>query len=166
MANPVEIQGIVPVRPVVPRLYRADITVVGLAGNVVELTERLGSKTLIRVLQVFFSKPSAATTLVMRVQANLDSGGTSTLGTIVPLNSTIPSAARIKLYTGAPTLGTLLGSVFSAAIATGDVFTEDFSAEVGNGLLLKQGRPAFALNLSADATIRGYITWSEETYGE
>lgn len=159
MPNPVEVKGVVEVWSPPLRTYRADINVVGAAGNVVEIS--LGprsEKAKIRVTRLFFSKPSAAVVLTMRVQVGVDTGGTSTNVRAVAINSNVESKAQIKLYTVAPTLGLLLASIWSASVATGDVFSEEFA---GGGLLLDQGRPSFALNIDAIATIRGSLEWTE-----
>lgn len=160
MPNPVEVKGIVTTATMPLRTYRADLTVVGAAGNVVEIS--LGPRsegTKVRITRLFFSKPSAAVVLTMRVQVGVDTGGTSTNATVVGINNDVQSKVQIKLYTVAPTLGLLLASIWSASVATGDVFSEEFA---GGGLLLDQGRPSFALNIDAIATIRGSLEWTEE----
>lgn len=147
-------------RPRAPT-YRADIGVV--AGGAGYAAELVGSPfKVVRVHRVFVAKPSVEVTIRLIKAKRASTVGTSTNATAVALDSQSPDAtATVKLFTAAPTAGAAIGDVFEAVVGTGDVVWEDF-ADVGQGgLVLRGSDQALGVNVSAAATLVGYIEWSE-----
>ena len=157
------IRGIVTTRPEPkPPTHRVEIGVVaGGAGFAAELIPGVDRKLIVHA--VYFSKPSAAVTLRLLKNSSPSSGGTSTNGAVTPLDSGFSSRATCKLFTAAPTAGTQVGSdLFEGVIQTTEVLYEEFGQNGQNLLVLRGANETLAVNVSAAATIVGYIEFSEE----
>lgn len=149
------------------RTYRvvfADLA--GPAGVAVVLP---GSATrIIRVTKVQIAKPSVAQApLRMRKTSTAHTGGTSTTPTPVPLDSGNPAASAVlRLYTVVPAGGgAVVGAVFDADIATTEIVLEEFGSlqsQDGQALVLRGVAEGLAIQLSAAATLNGYLEWTEE----
>lgn len=159
------IKGIVTVRPVPkPPTYRVEIGVVaGGAGFAAELIPGEGMKLTVHA--VYFSKPSVSVTLRLLKNRTPSSGGTSTVSETTPLDSAFPLRGNTscKIFTAAPTAGEQVGTdLFEGVIGTGDVLFEEFGQNGQSPLVLRDRRQTLAVNVSAAATIVGYIEFSEE----
>ncbi len=119
----------------------------------------------VRVLQVQIAKPSAnQTPLVLAKFSTAPTGGSSTSPTPVPFDSDDAAAsATINLYTTIPTDGSLVGSVFDADIASGDVVYEVFGEHQNSQAIVLRGTGEYlAIQPSVVATLNGFIEWTEE----
>jgi len=136
------------------------VAVVGVAVQIIG-----GANNIIRVTKVQFSKPSGAQApLIFTKNSAAATGGTSTTPTPVPLDSADAVAeAVVRLYTALPTPGASVGNVYDADHATSDVLFETFGDEQNTqGLVLRGVAEALTIVLQADATINGYLEWTEE----
>jgi hypothetical protein len=123
---------------------------------------------LIRIREIQFSGTRTtagdfAFTIVSRSTAN--SGGTSTLRTAVPHDSTLAAAtATVRAYTVSPTLGTLIGAIRSGRV----YFSGNGSTSVPN----QQGYEFEGIHLPvilrgtsevlAGGSVCAYVEWTEE----
>ena len=140
----------------------------GLAG-VTGVAVRLAGNatTIVRVTKINFAKPSVAQAPLRLVKTSTAAtGGTATTPTPIPLDSADAAAVSVvSLYTVAPTGGTEVGtgSVFEGDVGTGDVLFEVFGDEQNaQSLVLRGIAENLEIELSADATIDGYLEWTEE----
>lgn len=143
------------------RVTFADLA--GVAGVVAQLQGVAGR--VIRVARVQFAKPSVAQApLIFTKNSAAATGGTSTTPTPVPLDSENADVGGVvRLYTAAPTPGAVVGNVYDADHDTSDVLFETFGVEQNaQALVLRGVAECFTIVLQANATINGYIEWTEE----
>lgn len=141
--------------------FRAQIGVAGPAGVAAELIPGAGVRLHVR--SVFITKPTVATAVTLIKQSTATTGGTSTNATIGPLDSAkAASGSRIKLFTGAPTAGTSVGSLAIHTLETTDWMLFTFGENGAGPLVLNTPNQTLAVSLGTAATIVGYIEWSEE----
>ncbi len=135
----------------------------GLAGSVVAISGVTGVVVKVTAIQV--AKPSVAQAPLRIVKySTAISGGTSTEPTPVPLDSNDPAArATFSLYTAAPTDGTEVGALFDGDVGVGDVVYEVFGGEKNAQPIVLRGPGQYlAIELSAGATLNGFVEWTEE----
>ncbi len=138
---------------------------VALTGVAVRLAG--SASTIVRVTKVQIAKPSVAQAPLRMVKTSTAPGdGTATTPIGIPLDSANdPATAVLSLYTAAPTGGTEVGtgSVYDSDIATDDVLFETFGDEQNaQAVVLRGVAETLEIDLSADATLDGYIEWTEE----
>lgn len=141
--------------------YRVDFAVSGATGSAVELVGSPTARLLIQ--QIVYVKPGTAHTLKIKKLRTLSTGGTSSPGTIIPLDSRFSnSGATVNLYTVAPTQGTVVGNLYDGAVAVGDVLIDEYGNERNSSPLVLNGiNETVALDISGNSTITGYIEWTE-----
>jgi len=138
---------------------------VALTGVAVRI---LGSATkIVRVTKVQIAKPSVAQAPLHMVKCSTAPvDGTSTNPAGIPLDSAFDAAtAVVDLYTAAPTGGAEVGtgSLFEGDIGVGDVVYETFGDEqLTQTVVLRGILQTLEIDISAGATIDGYIEWTEE----
>ena len=148
------------------RSYR--VVFADLAGVIGAAVAIAGSATAtVRITKVLFTQPSVAQTpMRMRKYSTAETGGASTTPTPVPLDSADAAASSVvRLYTVAPTLGTLVGALFDGNIQTGDNLFETFGgsdSQNTEGVVLRGTAEVLAIELTSNASINGYIEWTEE----
>ena len=141
--------------------FRAEIGVVAGVGFAAELIPPAGTKIIVH--GVFFTKPSALVTVRLIKNSSASTDGTSTNSTIIPLDSARGSrGATVKLFTVVPTAGTSVGDLAEQVMDTTDWFWFPFGVDGEPPLVLHGSGETLAINVSAIATIAGFISWSEE----
>lgn len=142
------------------------VTFADLAGVAGVALQIIGSATtIVRVTRIQFSKPSTAQApLIFTKNSAAATGGTSTTPAIIPLDSAdVAATAVIRLYTVAPTPGASVGNIYDADHGTSDVLYETFGDEQNTQSVVLRGvAEAATIVLQADATINGYIEFTEE----
>lgn len=158
--------------------YGASIIGLVPAATPTDIFEIAGSATrTIRLSRIRFTGTRTASTtsdtiIVKRSTAN--TGGTSTLPTVVPYDSASPvGSAVVKAYTANPTLGTLVGNIKAdrqflniAGTGSSDVREYDFGFNNTQHLTLRGVAETLAINLNGVTMAGGlldiWITWHEE----
>lgn len=141
--------------------YQLDIGVVAAGAGYAAEIYPTGAR-VIYITEVHLNKPSVNVTLRLIKASTRSTGGTSTTPTPTALDSTqAVSQATVKLFTAVPTAGTAIGDLFDLAMATGDVVWQEFGNNNTKPLVLRGSGDALAVNVSAAATIAGYIRWVE-----
>lgn len=135
------------------------------AGVAVKL---IGSASeIVRVTKVMIAKPSVAQAPLRIVKTSTAAGvAASTTPAGIPLDSADDAAtAVVTLYTAVPAGGVEVGtgSIFEADLAITDVVYETFGDEQNSQAVVLRGvTETIEIDLSAGATIDGYIEWTEE----
>ena len=144
------------------KTYRATFNVAaGAAGTAVEVLGPTSGSS--EILEIYLTKPSAAVTLTINKRSAASTGGTAgTAPTLVPNDATFAAATSVvKIFTGDPTEGTLVGEVFRRTFAT----TDDVSITYGTGIdgpfTLNAVAQALTIETSAAATIVGHVVFLE-----
>ena len=135
----------------------------GGAGSAFEL---LGTATkTVRVLEVAIMNPSTSIDVSIKKLSAASTGGTSTAGTAIPLDASNPAAtATSKLYTAAPTQGTAVGSLVDAvAVGTSGKLQWEGNRLGAQPLVLRGVAQVMAVHVSAAATVKGWVVWTEGT---
>ena len=141
--------------------YRVDFgALAGVSGQIVEV---IGSATTtVRIIQIAIWKPSANVNVTFRKQSAASTGGTSTSPTPVRMNTADAAATGVvKLYTAAPTQGTLVGLLVTLNMTPGDTYIDEPGARGGESIVLNGVAQTFALTIDATATIRGFVEFTE-----
>ena len=115
----------------------------------------------IKLREIGIVKPTAQQTCTLIKRSSLDTGGTSTLATIPPMESGDAPSATVRLYTAAPTAGTSVGTSRYAIVATGDVMIWSFDRPGVKPPTLKRDDECLALNVDATGSIYGWLEWTE-----
>lgn len=131
---------------------------------------------IIKIIEIELQGTSAAATVInvnVVKRSTLNTGGTSTTLTPVPLNSSSPaSTATVKTYTANPTLGTSLGIISTKKYnvnintATPDSFEQEYTYLSAELPTLNNANESICVNF-AGATLTtpsfdGYIIFTEE----
>lgn len=106
-----------------PATYRCVISALTVPiGGFVELRNPAASGRVLRVSMEGIFKPTVTMRWTIRKQSTLNTGGTASQPTVVPLDSNnTASVGVVNAYTVAPTLGTLVGNVWDdPAVTAGD----------------------------------------------
>ena len=128
---------------------------------------------VVRIKTVHVDVPAAnQTPLIIGKYSTAPADGTATSPQSVPLDSNSDAAkATVRMYTAAPTLGTLVGEVFEDDIFTvdtdayrGDRVHEEFGKGAGGeSLTLRTAAENVGIVLGAGSNpLNGYIEWTEE----
>lgn len=130
------------------------------SGNALEI---VWASTVVRVLEIFFTKPSAQVTAVIRKQSAASTGGTAVAQTIVPANSANAAGsgfATVNAYTVVPTAGTLVGNIYSMVVGTSDTFDFYPIHDIAQPPMLISAGQSLAINVDAAATLRGMLVFT------
>lgn len=159
------VTGGVSVSPSTPRsTYRVSFDgLAGVSGQAVELVGAAGKVLYLRTVHLW--KPSAAVRVKLLKQSVPSTGGTSSTPTPLPLDSANAAASGVvKLYTAAPTPGTLVANFLDdSPVTPGDALTEvTGEASTSQPITIREGE-SVALSIDASATLYGYLEWEEAT---
>jgi hypothetical protein len=131
-----------------------------VAGNAIQLA-CIANKNL-ALLEFYLDKPGVAINVVMRRQSTADSAGTSTTPTPVVLDTKDPAAsAVVKLYTAAPTQGTLVGNLFHCNLDPAAYEKIDVRFNNGQPAVLHGAAETFAWTVDASGALTGFLKWCE-----
>ncbi len=141
------------------------------AGIAIRIAGAVGM--VVRIKTVHVDVPAAnQTPLIIGKYSTAPTDGTATSPQSVPLDSNSDAArAIVRMYTAAPTAGTLVGEVFEDDIFTvaaagyrGDRVHEEFGrGDGGEALILRSAAENVAVVLGAGSNpLNGYIEWTEE----
>lgn len=142
--------------------YWAAFAVVGAgSGDVVEI---IGSvTTIVRVLAVTISKPSASQVFTLVKRSTAATGGTSANATLVPMDSGNAAAtAVVKNYSADPTEGTVVGTIYRQTLATTDVVTLDFANSNGQPVVLRGIAQTLCINVGGATNFDCIISFIEQ----
>lgn len=147
-----------------PRLktFRATFNVAaGAAGTAVEVLGPTSGSS--EILEIYLTKPSAAVTLTINKRSAASTGGTAgTAPTLVPNDATFAAATSVvKIFTGDPTEGTLVGEVFRRTFATTDDVAITYGTGIDGPFTLNAAAQALTIETSAAATIVGHVVFLE-----
>lgn len=170
--------------PKVRQTYSATAFNILPAANATDVFTITGSNT--RTIYVHSVKVTGTrtshqhNTIVLLKRSTANTGGTSTTRTAVPYDSTNGAATAVVLaYTANPTLGTLIGEIYSATVSlpaqspnnaqnngSGVVpWSWSFSA-IGQPITLRGNSQVLAVNLNgvtvAGGSLQYIVEWSEE----
>lgn len=125
------------------------------------------ASTIVRVTRIQIAKPSVSQAPLRMVKTSTaGAGGTRTTPAGIPLDSAdVAATAVVGLYTAAPAGGTEVGtgSIYESDIDTADVLFETFGDEQNTQAVVLRGvAECLEIDLSAGATINGYLEWTEE----
>lgn len=181
MVSPVPQQGPNPFLDGSRASYRAAITGLAAVTGCTDLFTIAGSATkTVRITRVEFSGTEATAAQYLDVlgivRSTVDTAGTKTNPTAVPLDSNDPAAtATVAAYTANPTLGTTVATVRADKVLlalTGtptqpDRLVWDFGNRPSKDLVLRGAAQQFAINLNgvaiANATLIDIaIEWTED----
>lgn len=144
--------------------YRAVFAaLVAPVGTAVIIEGAVGITVKVTAIQV--AKPSAAQSPLRIVKHSAAATiGTRTTPAGIPFDSNDPDARAVfALYTVAPTDGAEVGAVFEGDVGIADIVYEAFSGEKNTQPLVLRGVAEYvAIDLSAAATLNGFIEWTEE----
>ncbi len=170
--------------PKIRQTYAATITNITPAASATDIFTIIGSLTktiYVHKITVTGNRTAHAHDLIRLIKrSTANTGGTSTLRTIVPFDSTNSIAtAQVRAYTTNPTLGTEVGEIYSCRVSFpvqtpsnaqgngGAVVPWIWQySEIGQPITLRGTSELLAINLNA-VTIAGgviqiSIEWSEE----
>ncbi len=147
------------------RVYRVAFSdLAAVSGVAVELVGT--SKKLVTLRRIQISKPTVALTpYTLEKLSSASTGGTSTSPTPTPvLGSDGVADAVVKLYTSAPTSGTVLDQLQEIDIATGDVMNEAFGddRDRSGAPKLENATETLVITVTVTSTVNGFIEWQEE----
>jgi len=146
------------------RTYRVAFSdLAAVSGVAIELIGVVNKHVTLRHIQI--SKPSAALTpLTVEKLSAVSTGGTSTTPTPVPTRASFSAAGGVvKLYTVAPTKGTLIDQIQEVDVGVSDVMNEHYGDPGGGGAFaLEAAVEVIAIVVTATVTLNGYIEWQEE----
>ena len=147
------------------------------ANSATDIFTIVGSSTkIIRVMSIVVTATqttAAQRDVILLRRSTVNSGGTSSLTTIIPHDSTSPSAAAVvRSYTANPTVGTLSGNIRARKIFIGttsgnsDEFVMDFGVRPSQAMVLRGANQLLAVNLNGTTSTGGNfnisIEWTEE----
>ena len=144
------------------RTYRVAFSdLAAVSGVMVEINGAVNKK--ITVVHIQIAKPSTALTpFTLEKLSAASTGGTSTTPTKVPLRTGFAAAdAIVKLYTAAPTKGTLIDQIQEIDVGTGDILDEPPEG-IRSIVELEAAAETLALVGTVTTTLNGYIEWQEE----
>lgn len=142
--------------------FRADIGVVAASGFAAEIIPPAAVANVTVVVHgIFISKPTALITVRIIKNETASTGGTSTNAVIVPLGAYDSRGTTVKIFTVAPTAGAALGDLAEHVVDTTDWMFFPFGEHGEAPLELYYPTDTLAVNVSAAATITGYIAFSE-----
>jgi len=144
-----------------PATHRASFAHAAVSGDSVVIFGR--DDKVIKLREVVIAKPTASQTVILIKRNTVDSGGTSTLATNVPMDiSDGGSGTVVRLYTAAPTVGTAVGNIFRCAVAPSELLVVDFARAGVEPPTLRNASECLAINVDATSTLPGSIEWTEE----
>jgi hypothetical protein len=146
----------------VKRTYRCAFSIAAVAGDAVVIQ---GSSTkTVKIREIWLTAETAQSRIILVKRSAADSSGTSTSGTLVPLDSTDAVAtAVVKLYTAAPSLGSAVGNIYNQVVGQGSTMEETFGDNnTHKPVVLNSTSEFLAVNISANTTLTGHIEWTEE----
>jgi hypothetical protein len=164
---------------VTPKTYSATIAALAVASSATDVFTISGSGTkTVRILSLHISGTRTSAGFIdffILKRSTANSGGTSTARTAVSHDSTDSAAtATVLAYTANPTLGTLVGNMYStkyfissnASSAPGEKAGIELSDFFGKQVILRGTGEVLSINLNA-ITIAGSsfnisVTWTEE----
>jgi hypothetical protein len=158
--------------------YSANVTglvLVASPTDVFTLAGRAGKKVLVVAVHISGTKTNTGyTDVILLKRSTANSGGTSTTPTVVTHDSTdAASTAVVMAYTANPTLGTLVGNLFSekiflpsgTAAAASSSPTVEILADLSKPITLNGTGEIFAINFNgssvAGSNMNFTITWIE-----
>jgi hypothetical protein len=164
------------------RTYRAAVVAQGLANNATDVFTLTGSATqTVKIKKVFIQgtqNTAAFANLVLLKRSTANTGGTSVNLVEVPVDSdSIAATATALSYTANPTLGTLVGNIYTAklVVPTATVGVSAFDSrpeeiELGEGnsqpIVLRGISEVFSINLNSQTFTGGsfnmWVEWTEE----
>ena len=158
--NPFPVEVVKQASSSLPATYRASFSFAAVSGDALVIFGVAGK--VIKITEIVIAKPSAQETVLVVKRATADSGGTSTLQTVIPMdsNDSLVSTA-VRAYTVAPTAGTSLGNVARCVVASTDVLVFTLG-DKGKYPTLRSASECLAINVDASATFPGWIEWTEE----
>ena len=155
--------------------YRA--TFADLAA-VIGVAVRIAGATgmVVRIKTIHVDVPAAdQSPLIIAKYSTAPADGTATSPQSVPLDSNSDAArATVRIYTAAPTLGTLVGEVFeddilardvtATEVIRGDRVHEEFGkGDGGESVILRSAAENVGIVIMANSSpLNGYIEWTEE----
>lgn len=163
-----------------PPTYSASIDALNVAGSATDIFTVTGSATkVIRIKRVFLSGWRTANTqfsVIGLKRSTANSAGTSTTPTVVPYDSSYAAGTAVaRAYTANPTLGTLVGNLFTRAVAIGvqtpnnaqSIPTIPFEIEFqeDRAPVIRGTNEVFSINLAgvsvAGSSLRITVEWTE-----
>lgn len=148
--------------PSTKRTYCCAFSVAAVSGDVVEL--RGAGGTVARVIEVYLVKPSVAVTINIAKRSAKDTGGTSSAGSVVAMDSVVrpPAYCTVNLYTAAPAQGATYGNIWPpVSLGTTDYMVVEPGAHSGAPCFIYPFE-ALAIVGNASATVNGFIYWTED----
>ena len=135
--------------------------VVAAAGTAVEILGPTSGSS--EILEVYITKPSAATTITINKRSAASTGGTQgTAPTIVPHDATFAAATSVvRVFTADPTEGTLVGEMFRDAMGTGDRVAFSTGDSIGAPITLNADTQVVTIETSAAVTLVGRVVFTE-----
>lgn len=141
--------------------YRAAFNLNVQAGDGLELLGITGRTVTLRELVI--SKPSAAVVVGVVKRGTADTGGTSSLLTVVPVDDVLTAgSASVKAYTVAPSAGAAYGTVAFWSMATTDTLVMNVNPDQVMPIALHTTGESLGINFSGTATVIGSVEWTEE----
>lgn len=147
------------------RTYRVAFSdLAGKTGVAVELIGAANKLITLRHIQI--DKPTVAhEPYQLEKLSTACTVGTSTTPTPVPTRTSMAAAdGVVKLYTVAPTKGTLIDQIQEIDIGTGDTLNENYGDgdSQSGAYRLEAAAQVLVIVINADSTMNGYIEWEEE----
>lgn len=136
----------------------------GLSAVTGQFFELVGTAGIVlRVKEIYIYKPTANVTIKGLLQSIASTGGTSsTVVTKLDLSNAAASGTA-KQYTVAPTAGTTAGNVLSVSpVTAGDILGFSYGDNWDQPIVIRSGQ-SLAMSTSGNATIYGYVKWTEAT---
>lgn len=116
---------------------------------------------VVRIRQLVL-QAGAAVGLTLEKRSTLDTGGTSTDADAVPFDSDDAAAELVpRVYTAAPTQGTLVGPMGELNLGANETLFDDYSVRTDKAIVLRENE-ALAIVVDASVTLRGWVEWTEE----
>jgi hypothetical protein len=160
-----------------PATYSSSITALVLAANPTDAFTITGSGTKsVRIKRIIVTVTTSSgsavrTSIQLLKRSTANTGGTSTIRTAVPhLTANAAATAEVRAYTANPTLGTLVGTIRSAAVGvqqTGTFFLLDFDFNDGayQPFILTGTSEVLAVNFNAvsitGSVVGASVEWVE-----
>ena len=140
--------------------YTSSFSVTVAIGDALEF--RGSANKVMRLYELYFAKPNVNVVVTGIKRSTADTGGTSSNATVVPHDSTDPSASCIlKLYTVAPSAGVAVGTIFREAVS-GALDRVSNRFDVGKGITLRGATESFAVTVDVACLLHGWARWTEE----
>jgi hypothetical protein len=163
-----------------PPTYSAAIDALNVAGSATDIFTITGSATkVVRIKRISLSGWRTANTQFSVIglrRSTANSGGTSTTPTVVPYDSSYAAGTAVaRAYTANPTLGTLVGNLFSQTVAIGTqtpgnaqslpTIPLEIEFQEDRAPVIRGTNEVFALNLAATtiagSSLRITVEWTE-----